>query len=169
MKKTGCEHEEVVLRAMHTGEWTDALRRHLAECRDCTQVLQLAEALRQQARRAEGMCSPPDPYWILQRARRQARELTLRRVGRLLAAMRILAAVYAVAVAAWLLRGYAALQYREVASALPGTSSGYALLGAAVAAAFAIAGLWPILRQDTRRAEPGRIRPAHAAHQPPGA
>jgi len=150
MKNTGCEHEQFVLRALHTGQWTQPLRRHAAQCPDCTQALQLAEALRRQAHHADRLCTPPDPYWILQRSRRQARQLTLRRVSRLLAAMRTLAAVYAVAVAAWLLRGYAALQFREVASTLPGTSSGYALIGAALAAACALAGLWPILHQSPR-------------------
>jgi len=167
--KTSCEHEEVVLRAVHTGQWTDALRRHAAECPDCSQAIELAGALRQQARRADRICNPPDPYWILQRSRRQAREITLRRVGRLMAAMRALAAVYAVAVAAWLLRGYAALPYREVASALPGTSSGYALMGAAVAAACAVAGLWPILRHDAHRAAPGSLRQGPASQPPPRA
>jgi len=150
MKKS-CEHEEFAIRALHTGQWSDALRLHAAQCPDCTQALQLAETLRQQARHADRLCTPPDPYWILQRSRRQARELTLRRVSRLLFAMRALAAVYAVAVSAWLLRGYAALQYRELASTLPGASSGYALIGAALAAACALAGLWPILHQSSRR------------------
>jgi hypothetical protein len=80
-----------------------------------------------------------------------AREIAMRRMTRLLAVMRALAAVYVVAAAVWLLRGYAALQYREVASAMHGSASMFALMGAMVAAAFVVVGLWPILRQSDER------------------
>jgi DNA-directed RNA polymerase specialized sigma24 family protein len=136
---------------LRSGEWTTELRLHVAECLDCSQALHLAEALGEEARRAEIHCNPPDPYWILQRSRRMAREIAMRRMTRLLAVMRALAAVYVVAAAVWLLRGYAALQYREVASAMHGSASMFALMGAMVAAAFVVVGLWPILRQSDER------------------
>jgi hypothetical protein len=151
MKRISCEHETDVIRALRSGEWTTELRLHVAECLDCSQALHLAEALGEEARRAEIHCNPPDPYWILQRSRRMAREIAMRRMTRLLAVMRALAAVYVVAAAVWLLRGYAALQYREVASAMHGSASMFALMGAMVAAAFVVVGLWPILRQSDER------------------
>ena len=151
MKRISCEHETDVIRALRSGEWTTELRLHVAECLDCSQALHLAEALGEEARRAEIHCNPPDPYWILQRSRRMAREIAMLRMTRLLAVMRALAAVYVVAAAVWLLRGYAALQYREVASAMHGSASMFALMGAMVAAAFVVVGLWPILRQSGER------------------
>ena len=151
MKRISCEHETDVIRALRSGEWTTELRLHVAECLDCSQALHLAEALGEEARRAEIHCNPPDPYWILQRSRRMAREIAMLRMTRLLAVMRALAAVYVVAAAVWLLRGYAALQYREVASAMHGSASMFALMGAMVAAAFVVVGLWPILRQSDER------------------
>lgn len=153
MKQMSCEHETDVVRALRSGEWTKELRLHVAECQDCSQALHLAEALREEARSAEINCNPPDPHWILQRSRRMAREIAMRRMARLLAAMRILAAVYVVAAACWLLRGYAAFQCREIASALHGATSEFALMGAIVAAVCVVAGLWPILRQSS---EPSR-------------
>jgi hypothetical protein len=141
-----CEHERVVIQALHSGEWSVELRRHAADCPDCTQALQLAEALGEAARRAEIRFHPPDAHWILQRSRRLAREIAVRRVTRLLAAMRALAAVYVAAAALWLLRDSAALQYREVASSMHGVSNWFALMGAIVAAVCVVAGLWPILR-----------------------
>jgi hypothetical protein len=150
MKHMGCEHENAVIRALHSGEWTSELRQHVAGCPDCSQAMQLAEALRAGATRAESRFNPPDAYWILQRSRRMAREIAVSRMGRLMAAMRTLAAVYAVAAAGWLLRGYATLQYREVASSLHG-ASGFAMLAATVAAVCIVVGLLPILRQRVQR------------------
>jgi hypothetical protein len=146
MKPMSCEHESSVIRALHSGEWSGELRHHAAECLDCSQALQLAEALGEAARRAEIRFHPPDAHWILQRSRRLAREIAVRRVTRLLAAMRALAAVYVAAAALWLLRDSAALQYREVASSMHGVSNWFALMGAIVAAVCVVAGLWPILR-----------------------
>jgi hypothetical protein len=146
-----CEHETTVIRALHSGEWSSELRLHVAQCQDCSQALHLAEALRQVATQAEAHFQPPDPHWILQRSRRIAREIALRRVARLLAAMRALAAIYAMVVVGWLARGYAAVQYREVASAMRGPSTAFGLLGAAVAALCVAVGLWPILHE---RSEP---------------
>ena len=149
MKPMSCEHESSIIRALHSGEWSSELRLHVAECADCSQALHLAEALRAAARRAEIHCNPPDAHWILQRSRRMAREIAVRRVTRLLAAMRALAAVYVAAAALWLLRGYTALPYREVASSMHGASTGLALMGAMVAAVCVVAGLWPILRDSS--------------------
>ena len=149
MKPMSCEHESSVIRALHSGEWSGELRRHAVECPDCSQALDLAAALGEAARRAEIQCHPPDALWILQRSRMMAREIAVRRVTRLLAAMRALAAVYVAAAALWLLRGYTALPYREVASSMHGTSAGFALMGAMVAAVCVAAGLWPILREGS--------------------
>jgi hypothetical protein len=146
MKPVSCEHESSIIRALHSGEWSSELRRHASECPDCSQALDLAEALGTVARRAEIGCNPPDPLWILQRSHRMAREIAMRRVTRLLAAMRVLAVVYIVAAALWLLRGYAATQYREVVSSMHGSSAGFALMGAMAAVVCVAAGLWPILR-----------------------
>jgi hypothetical protein len=141
-----CEHEASVIQAMHTGEWGRELRQHAAECPECSQALALAEALRAQARRAEAAFHPPDAHWVFERSRRMAREIALRRLAFLLALMRALAAVYVVAVVGWLLRGYAATQFREVASSMNGVSIEFALMGAVAALVCVIAGLWPILR-----------------------
>jgi hypothetical protein len=158
MKRMSCECESGVIRALHLGEWTGELRLHAAECEDCGEALRLAGMLQAEARRAEIHCHPPDPHWILQRSRRMAREIALRRVALALTAMRALAAVYVAAAAGWLLRGYAELQYREVASAMHGASTGLALMGAMVAAVSVFAGLWPILREDAERGRAGSLR-----------
>ncbi|MGO9776625.1 MAG: hypothetical protein ACLQGT_10805 [Terracidiphilus sp.] len=147
MKPMSCEHESGVIRALHSGEWSSELRRHATECADCSQALDLAAALREEARRAEAGFQAHDAHWILQRSRVMAREIAVRRVTRLLAAMRALAAVYVAAAALWLLRGYTALPYREVASSMHGSSAGFALMGAMAAAVCVAAGLWPILRE----------------------
>ena len=104
-----------------------------------------------EAMRAEMLCHPPDPDWILERSRRMAREVAVRRMSRLLKAMRILAAIYAMAAGVWLVHGFAALSYREIASSLHGPSSHFALLGVIVTSAFVSVGLWPILHEDGKR------------------
>jgi hypothetical protein len=72
--------------------------------------------------------------------------------------LRTLAAGYVVVVAAWLLRGYAEVQYQQVTSALHGSSSEFALMAAIVAAVCVVAGLWPILREDAERGRAGSFR-----------
>ena len=151
MKQMGCEHENRVLRAMRSGQWTAELRRHASGCADCSEAMRVAMALQAEARRSEMLCHPPHPDWILERSRQLAREAAVRRMSRLLKAMRILAAIYAMAAGVWLVHGFAALSYREIASSLHGPSSHFALLGAIVTAAFVSAGLWPILREDSKR------------------
>ncbi|MFZ1084128.1 MAG: hypothetical protein WAN35_04090 [Terracidiphilus sp.] len=146
MKKMSCEHESEVIRALHTGEWSSALRLHAAACEDCSQALNLAEALCAEARHAEAAFHPPDAHWIIERSRRMAREIAMRRVAFLLAAMRTLAVVYVIAVVGWLLRGYAAIPYRELASAMSRESTWFAWMGAVVGLLSVAAGLWPILR-----------------------
>jgi hypothetical protein len=146
MKQMSCEHETSVIRALHADQWSSELRQHVAECPDCRQALHLAEALRTLAAQRATQFNPPDPHWILQRSRRMAREIALRRLALLMTTMRTLAVIYAVAVAAWLLRGYASLQYREVASSMHGASSQFGLLGALAAAVCVVLGLLPILR-----------------------
>jgi hypothetical protein len=151
MKHMGCEYEAGVIRALHTGEWTEELRVHAAGCSDCSQALELAKALQAGARRAEARFDPPDAHWVFARTTRRAREIAVGHVARLLAAMRILAGAYVAVAAVWLLHGYAALQYREVALAMHGALGGFVLLGAAVAAVFVVAGLWPILGERAGR------------------
>jgi predicted anti-sigma-YlaC factor YlaD len=148
MKQMSCEHENAVVRALHSDEWAEELRLHLSDCQDCREALQLAEALGEVARHAEIHCNPPDAHWILQRSRLRSREIAMRRVAWLLTAMRTLAAVYVGVAAVWLLRGYVTLEYRGVASALHGTASGFAQMGAMVAAVCVVVGLFPILRES---------------------
>ena len=97
------------------------------------------------------VCQPPDPHWIFERSRRRTREIGLRRVSRLLTAIRIVAACYVVVAGGWLLRGFAAVQYHKVAAAMPGAPSRFALIGATVAAVCVLGGLLPILRQHAGR------------------
>jgi len=150
MQPMSCEHEISMIQAMHTGVWSSELRLHATECPDCSQALTLAEALQAEARRAEAGFRPPDAHWIFERSRRMAREIAMRRMAFLLTAMRALAALYVAAAAAWLLRGYAALPYHEVASSMNRPSIGFALMGAAAALICVVAGLWPILRDRPR-------------------
>ena len=74
MKQMGCEHENRVLWAMRSGNWTAELRQHAAGCTDCSEAMRVAEALQAEAERSEMQCHPPDPHWILERSRRLARE-----------------------------------------------------------------------------------------------
>jgi len=151
MKPIGCEHENAVIRALRAGEWTQELRLHVEACQDCTQALDLAKVLQQQARQAEMRCNVPDAHWILERSRRRARQLAVVRMSRALFAVRILAAGCAAAVLAWLARGYAESQYHEVTSAMHGGAGSFALLGVATAVVCVAVGLLPILGQGAAR------------------
>jgi predicted anti-sigma-YlaC factor YlaD len=146
MKTMSCEDEASIIQAMLTGQWTDEVHQHAAECPECSQAVTLAEALRAEARRAEAAFQPPDAHWVFERSRRLAREIALRRMALILIGIRTLAAAYVVGATGWFLRGYMALPYREIASSMSKTSAEFALMGAAVAVVSLIGGLWPILR-----------------------
>ena len=89
MNPMGCEHENRTIRAWRSGEWTSALREHLAGCVDCGEALRVAQVLNIEAKHSELLCHPPDAHWILERSRRLAREAAVRRMSRLLKAINV--------------------------------------------------------------------------------
>jgi predicted anti-sigma-YlaC factor YlaD len=151
MKPTDCDRLTKVMQAQHSREWSPELRQHAAECSDCSEALSLAEALQDAARIAEGRSRLPDAHWIFEKAKRRTREMAVKRIARLLSAMRLLAAVYAVVAAGWLLHGFAPAQFPELATALRGVSTGYAKTGTLAALACVAAGLLLVLSGRARR------------------
>ena len=151
MKPKDCDQLMKVIQAQHSREWSPELRQHASQCDECSDALSLADALQDAARIAERQSRLPDAHWIFEKARRRTREMAMKRIARLLAAMRLLAAVYAVAAAGWLLHGFAPTQFPELATALRGVSSGYAKTGTLAALACVAAGLLLVLSGRARR------------------
>ena len=71
-----CFEEDRILAALSSGSMADELRNHAADCAECTEILALASALRNQARAEAAGTSVPDAdiiWWKAQlRHRREA-------------------------------------------------------------------------------------------------
>ena len=63
---TGCRREADVLRAASSDRWPDNLRRHLAECNDCTATAAVAAWMSRFARSSDRQPTLPDPsiVWL---------------------------------------------------------------------------------------------------------
>jgi hypothetical protein len=74
-----CGEEQRVLEALHSGRWAGAwgkeLRRHVANCAVCTEVVLVAEALRREDKLAQAEAQPPSAglvWWKAQLVARRA-------------------------------------------------------------------------------------------------
>jgi hypothetical protein len=103
MTEIQCVHEESVLAAARSGEWSDELCVHAAACPVCSEVALVAGALIGEARAAVADEPLPDPGRIWLAARRQAQRARIERATRPIRIVRWAAAACAVATAAFCL------------------------------------------------------------------
>jgi hypothetical protein len=81
MRTRPCEREQAVLRALAAASWSDELRDHVAGCRSCSDVMLVAQALREVA--ADTAQEPlPDPAAIWRAAQRDLRLVAIERATR---------------------------------------------------------------------------------------
>ncbi len=76
MKANLCELEESVHRACLSGEWTEALRAHVAACPLCAEIKEVFEWLQQEAtsEKVHALPNPSQLWWKAQLLQRQAME-----------------------------------------------------------------------------------------------
>jgi hypothetical protein len=101
MTVSECIHEESVLAAARSGEWSEELRAHAAACPVCSEVVLVVGALIGEARAAVADESLPDPGRIWLAARRQAQRQKIERATRPIRIVRSAAVACAVATAAF--------------------------------------------------------------------
>lgn len=81
MMSDPCPRGEAAVRATRTGEWSDELAAHLAECISCRESGSLVRWLTELAERVDAECTPlPDPRVVWLKARFPGRSRDLERV-----------------------------------------------------------------------------------------
>lgn len=119
-----CERETHVIAAARSGAWPAVLEAHIAACAACAETKRLAQLFHRAA--ASAPSEPPPAYAVWQRLQAQRRELAIRRATQCMTLLCVLAALYAVALAAWYLPR---LWHAELAADLSTLSSGIAFTG----------------------------------------
>jgi hypothetical protein len=131
-----CEREPRIIAAVRDGDWPAELQQHVAACAACVESKHIAQHFRQAAIASEPV--QPQPAQIVwQKLQAQRRQLTIRRATRCMTLMCILAALYAVAFAAWYLPE---LWRPQLATDLTPLLSGAALAGVLTAVLAVLAG-----------------------------
>ena len=102
MNREKCECESAVIAAMRSGACPPDLARHIAACEICADTQRIA-ALFHNVAKTSAQFRPPSATVVWQRMQVQRQQLVLARATRCMTWMRILAAVYAVVLAAWYL------------------------------------------------------------------
>ena len=128
---TMCNHEQEILHALRSGDWTPALRAHFAVCESCEETAVTVEFMNQAAVTVDSPVAPAGLVWwkAQLRARREDAAAAARPVvvaERVAAVLALLGAVWAMA---WLSAGSTAAAIAGViALALITTAAAGALL-----------------------------------------
>jgi hypothetical protein len=102
MTREKCEWESAVIVATRSGACAPDLAHHIVACEICAETQRIA-ALFQNAAKTSAQFRPPSAAVVWQRVQAQRQQLLLARAARCMTWMYILAAVYAVVLAAWYL------------------------------------------------------------------
>jgi len=66
--KSICEKERIVLQALKSGEWTEALRQHAEQCEECRKTVRLFPWIQNLSVETEKEASLPNYRWIMMQA-----------------------------------------------------------------------------------------------------
>ena len=94
-----CRREAEVMRAAREDQWTDALRRHLAECDDCVAAAAVAPWMTQFARMGDREHRLPDPSLVWLKAKLLAGSRDMSRASRPMTVIQLVA--YLVVAGGW--------------------------------------------------------------------
>jgi hypothetical protein len=147
MNQKHCEREPEIVEALHTGIWREDLRRHADSCQACAETLFLAQSLLQTAARM-ALHTPPDAGQVWRKAREQAREAALKRASRLFNLMRAAGLVYGLVLATWCVYGFLAHGLKQFLPVANEVTAGTATIGALVAFACIVTGVWYTVCSD---------------------
>lgn len=153
-----------MVKAVRTGIWPAELNGHLEDCVICAEVRDLTQVVIASVTYIRTQHELPDAGRIWLQARCRVREAALKRATRSMMLMRGLAAVYALAVAGWLIGSFLTPPYRRwllavdtglfradlFRAGLFGTVPSGVLVGtgAVVALGCVAVGSWSLLRKD---------------------
>jgi hypothetical protein len=120
MTQDHCEHELLVVAATRSGSWPADLEHHVATCASCTETKRVAQLFLEQAATTSVQSRPPAANIVWQKMQAQRQQQALTRATRCMTLMRIMAALYAVALAAWYLPQLWHMQPAPLSTALSG-------------------------------------------------
>jgi hypothetical protein len=140
MIREKCERESSVVAASRSGCWPAELEDHVAACAPCAETKRVAQLFLDHAATTSAQNHLPAANIVWQKMRAQRHQQALIRATRCMMLMRILAALYAVALAAWSLPQLWRTQPAQLSTALSALSSGMALTGVVTAVAAVVLG-----------------------------
>jgi hypothetical protein len=103
MTQDHCEHEPLVAAAIRSGSWPADLEHHVAACECCTETKRVAQFFFEHAATTSAQSHLPAANIVWQKMHALRQQRALIRATRCMTLMRILAALYAVALGVWYL------------------------------------------------------------------
>jgi hypothetical protein len=98
-----CERESLVVTAVRSGAWPAELEQHASACAACTETKRVAQLFLEHAADSSARSQPLPANILWRKLQAQRQQLAIRRATRCMTLLRILAAVYALVLAAWYL------------------------------------------------------------------
>jgi hypothetical protein len=129
MTQEHCEHEPRVVASAHSGVWPANLESHVADCVICAETKRVTQLFLDHAATVSSQSRPPAANMVWQRMQAQRQQHALQRATRYMAWMRVLAALYAIVLAAWYLPQLWHMQSAPFSMTLSAFSSGTVLAG----------------------------------------
>jgi uncharacterized membrane protein YwzB len=117
MTEHRCEQEPLVETLIRSGRSTEDLDRHVAACAICAETKEVAELLLQHAAMTRTESRPLAVKAAWRKIQRQKQRFVVQRATNGMVLMRLFAAAYLVAVAAWCLQTFWDLQSAELNAA----------------------------------------------------
>jgi len=124
MTREKCEREPLVVAAARSGNWPAELEHHVAACAPCAETKRVAQLFLDHAATTSTQTQPPAANIVWQKLQAQRQRQALIRATRCMTLMRILAALYAVAVGVWYLPQLWRMQPAQLSTALSALSGG---------------------------------------------
>lgn len=140
MIREKCERESSVAAALRSGSWPAELTHHVTACPACAETRRVAQLFLDHAATTSAQSHPPAANIVWQKMQAQRQQQAFIRATRCMTLMRIMAALYAVAVAAWYLPQLWHMQPASLSTALSAFSSGMVFTGVVTAVVAVVLG-----------------------------
>jgi hypothetical protein len=140
MTQDNCEHEPLVAVATRSGSWPADLEHHVAACASCTETKRVARLFLEHAVITSAQSHPPAANIVWRRMQEQRQQQALIRATRCMMLLRILAALYAVALGVWYLPQLWQKQPAQLSTTLNSLSSGMVFTGVVTAVVAVVLG-----------------------------
>jgi hypothetical protein len=140
MTQDRCEHELLVAAATRSGSWPADLEHHVAACASCLETKRVAQLFLEHAVTTSAQSHPPAANIVWQKMQAQRQQQALLRATRCMMLLRILAALYAVALGTWYLPQLWQKQPAQLATTLSSLSGGMVFTGVVTAVVAVVLG-----------------------------